>query len=241
MKITELYIFPVKGIGGQQCSSRPLFLHGFEHDRRWMLHDADGNSMNAKRYPALRKIQVDVQQTSGFVFSAASMPTIIVYDDYVAIDTWLTSFLGTECHLIDVEQHRDEHGGRISFSHGYPVLLQSQGSLDDINSRLERPVVMERFRPNLVVDECQPYEEDQWRHIRIGDIEFDFTETCIRCPATTIDPVTAKKSEDEEPYRTLRSYRSNERDEVMLGIYLTPRSAGTISVGDPVVVLEKSS
>ncbi len=98
---------------------------------------------------------------------------------------------------------------------------------------------MERFRPNLVVDGCQPYEEDQWRRIRIGDVEFDFNETCIRCPATTIDPVTAQRSDDEEPYRTLRTYRSNERDEVMLGIYLTPRSAGTIQVGDPVLVLEK--
>eukprot|EP01031_Cornospumella_fuschlensis_P021334 gene21334-26140_t len=56
--------------------------------------------------------------------------------------------------------------GQTSFSDGYPFLLASEGSLNDLNSRLEKPITMERFRPNIVVGNCAPFAEDAWKTVK---------------------------------------------------------------------------
>jgi len=82
-----------------------------------------------------------------------------------------------ECHLVQMSDHRvrgvdpdyGKPGDEVSFADGFPILLITEASLNDLNTRLEHPVSMRRFRPNLVVDGDTPYAEDNWQRIRIGD------------------------------------------------------------------------
>jgi uncharacterized protein YcbX len=104
----------------------------------------------------------------------------------------------------------------------------------DLNGRLEQPVSMSRFRPNIVVSGQEPFEEDSWRRIRIGEIEFAVVKPCSRCVMTTIDDAGEK---GKEPLKTLATYRRNEHG-ACFGQNLVPLSNGHIRVRDELVVLE---
>ncbi|MBL8820941.1 MAG: MOSC domain-containing protein, partial [Planctomyces sp.] len=73
-------------------------------------------------------------------------------------------------HRRPVDPAYDRIGAETGFSDGFPLLLISEASLEDLNSRMERPVEMIRFRPNLVVSGCAPFAEDGWKRLRIGGI-----------------------------------------------------------------------
>ena len=124
---------------------------------------------------------------------------------------------------------------QVGFADGFPFLLISQASLDHLNRRLAAPLPMLRFRPNLVVSGCEPYAEDGWRHLRIGDLEFRVAKPCSRCIIPTIDPTTAQRS--AEPLRTLRGYRRRD-NKVYFGQNLIHDALGRLEVGMPVEVLE---
>ncbi|HEB67953.1 MAG TPA: MOSC domain-containing protein, partial [Gammaproteobacteria bacterium] len=112
-------------------------------------------------------------------------------------------------------------------------------SLADLNRRLAQPVPMRRFRPNLVIEGAEPYAEDTWTRLRIGEVEFEGVKNCSRCVFTTIDPETGTKSADGEPLKTLGTYRLGEGG-IYFGQNLIPRSGGTLRVGDPVEILERN-
>jgi uncharacterized protein YcbX len=94
---------------------------------------------------------------------------------------------------------------------------------------------MNRFRPNIVVSDSTPFGEDNWTTIAIGDLLLDIVKPCARCQITTIDQATAQRG--TEPLRTLATYR-NDRGRILFGQNVIPRSAGRITVGDIVKVLD---
>ena len=96
---------------------------------------------------------------------------------------------------------------------------------------------MQRFRPNVVVTAEEPFAEDQWQRIRIGDAEFEVSWSCARCVLPTVDPATGVKDPNGEPFKTLRSYRRVSGG-VMFGQNLIPRRLGEIRVGDRVELLQ---
>jgi uncharacterized protein YcbX len=158
-------------------------------------------------------------------------------------DAWLSDFLGHACRLVfmpdegvrPVDPRYAQPQDRTAFSDGFPLLLISQPSLDDLNSRLVEPLPMLRFRPNLVVEGCAPYAEDDWRHIRIGDLPLRVVKPCSRCKITTVDPYTAETG--SEPLRTLASYRRQGK-QVYFGQNLIHDRPGELALDMPVEVLE---
>lgn len=97
------------------------------------------------------------------------------------------------------------------------------------------PLAMERFRPNLVVDgDVEPFAEDAWPGIRVGDVELRFAEHCDRCVMTTVDPTTLVRG--QEPLRTLARHRRWD-GKVWFGVRMVPVTTGRVAVGDPVTVL----
>ncbi|WP_426592321.1 MOSC domain-containing protein [Cellulomonas sp. McL0617] len=93
-----------------------------------------------------------------------------------------------------------------------------------------RVLDMRRFRPNLVLDgDLEPFAEDDWSTVVVGDVELRFADTCGRCVMTTIDPDTQRKG--KEPLRTLARHRRRD-GEVWFGIQMVPVRFGTVSVGD---------
>ncbi len=153
---------------------------------------------------------------------------------------WLSNFLGVDAQLVYMPDstHRSTDHGRFetpnSFSDAYPFLLISEASLADLNARLEQPVPMNRFRPNLVVRGCEPFAEDTWKQIQIGDIVFDVAKSCSRCSIPGVEQSTGEQG--KEPLKTLATYRRWDHA-IWFGQNLIAHSEGTLNVGDAVKVL----
>lgn len=163
---------------------------------------------------------------------------------------WLSEFLGARVQLVRMAAHEvrpvdpayAREPAQVGFADGYPLLLISQGSLDDLNDRLrargKSPVPMNRFRPNLVVDGCEPYAEDTWRTIRIGGVTFDLVKPCARCATTTVDQGRGAVPDAQEPLATLATYRRGANGGVMFGQNIIHHSTGRLEVGMPVEVMD---
>lgn len=165
-----------------------------------------------------------------------------VADD--AANGWISAALGREARLAympeDVERPVNpryaQAGDRTSLTDGYPLHVIGSGSLDDLNARLDEPVGVERFRPNLFIEGPPPFDEDDWGDIRVGECELRVVKPCPRCTVTTVDPATGERG--VEPLRMLSTYRKREGG-VMFGQNALHGGGGTIRVGDPVEILSR--
>jgi len=168
-------------------------------------------------------------------------------------DAWLSAFLERPVRLVTMDsaaRRLDPRTGReeraTRFADVLPLLVVSQASLDDLNARLPARIPMDRFRPNIVVTGCEPFDEDLWRVVRVGPVEIELTLACARCAIPTTDQRTAARDPGGEPLRTLATYRRTTRADVEVepnavhfGWRSTPRTSGTVRVGDPVTVLAR--
>ncbi len=172
-----------------------------------------------------------------------------------AADAWLSEVAGEPVRLVYLDDptrrptnpRYSRDGDRVSFADGYPLLLTAESSLAELNEQIaagplaaEGPLPMRRFRPSVVVVGAEAWAEDGWRLLQIGDVVFRAVKGCDRCVLTTIDPDTAAKG--KEPIATLARSR-RWVGKVWFGINLIPdsaRDAGSISIGDPVRILEQS-
>uniref|UniRef100_A0A8B9S8X8 Mitochondrial amidoxime reducing component 2 n=1 Tax=Apteryx owenii TaxID=8824 RepID=A0A8B9S8X8_APTOW len=165
---------------------------------------------------------------------------------------WITTFLNTEPYrlvhfepsmvprkskdIINLFRTTDE----VAYPDCSPVLILTEASLEDLNTRLEKKVKIENFRPNILVTGCSAYEEDSWEEILIGDVEMKGTVSCARCILTTVNPDTGVLDR-KEPLETLKSYRLCDpsqqhlyKSSPLFGRYFAVDKTGTIQVGDPV-------
>ena len=266
MKVTEINIYPIKSTRRIALNESEVLPRGLPWDRRWMLVDEHNNFITARQHPSLATVQTEIdgdslvvvadagealrlplspgqQQTARVTVWRDSVDAVLVNPE---AHTWFSDFLGISCRLVQmtdgltrgVDQYYGQADDEVSFADGFPLLLITGASLVDLNSRLENPVDMRRFRPNLVVDGDVPYAEDEWQRFRVGEVEFEGVENCSRCIFTTVDPDRGIKSPDKEPLRTLSTYRRRPEGGVFFGQNLIPRSAGVIRVGDPVTPLD---
>jgi hypothetical protein len=133
----------------------------------------------------------------------------------------------------------------VNFADGYPYLMAATASLAELNQRIveihqqpSQAISMNRFRPNIVIETQQPFIEDTWRKIQIGEIVFNSIKPCSRCIMTTIDQQSGVKNELREPLRTLGTFRQFGEQGVLFGEEMIPRNAGIVNVGDQLEVLE---
>lgn len=119
-------------------------------------------------------------------------------------------------------------------------MMMNVASVDELNTRLDKPVTPLQFRPNFVVKGPEAWEEDHWKWVRIGnDVTFKVIQPCTRCMLTTVDPSNGERSKDEEPVKTLRKYRLFDNissTSPVLGIHLGLRQPGSVRTGDAVYV-----
>ena len=264
MRLAGIRIYPVKSCGGIPVASAVLEPRGFAGDRRYMLVDERGRFLTQREHPRMATVRVHGAD-GGWVVEApgqgtlslpASLPSgpqraATVWGDNLrlteadpAVNQWFTDALAMPCRLLNMsEAHlrrlkpgRGRDGDQVSLADGAPVLLTATASLAQLNERLPRPVGMVNFRPNLIAETVTPFEEDHWGRIRVGEVELDVGWACTRCVLTTIDPETAEKDPDEEPIRTLKTFRRGPEG-VMFGQNLIPRRLGTVRVGDPIDIL----
>jgi len=125
-----------------------------------------------------------------------------------------------------------------------PFHLGSLESINDLNTRLENPIKIYNFRPNIIVSGVDtPYGEDYWREIQIGDkVKLRWFRSCLRCLLPTVDQETGIRDPAQEPWKTLQTYRRKPDlygPKAQFGTYLGPIEHGIIRVGDRVNVLRE--
>jgi uncharacterized protein YcbX/ferredoxin len=267
--LQSLHIYPIKSAAGIALSNSWVDDFGLSFDRRFVLTDPSGLFITARTEPTLCLIKVNLSE-QGLILTAPDMPAlhisyhmlskvykdISVWDDGIKAqyghknyDLWFSQYLNKPCQLLYFGEQsqryvRNSHK-QVAFADGYPLLLLSQASLDDLNRKmslqLNQSVSMSQFRPNLVVDHCDAFAEDTWQHIRIGEVEFEISKPCSRCIFTTVDPKNAEKHPQQEPLTTLKNYRQVASGDVMFGQNLIALNQGSIKQGDEIVILKKQS
>ncbi len=264
--VSSIDIYPIKSTAGISLSNTWIDQYGLSFDRRFVLTDLQGQFITARSKAKLCLVSSSLTQY-GLILTAPNMPKLpISYahfsDHYQAInlwqdtvqaqycateyDRWFSQYLQTPCKLVYFgEQSKrsvtDSHQS-VAFADGYPLLLISQASLDDLNSRLiDQYVPMAQFRPNIVVSNTEAFAEDNWRRIAIANVEFELVKPCSRCIFTTIDSTTGERHPQQQPLSTLKAYRQLASGEVLFGQNLIALNEGKISLGDQVEILKKQS
>jgi len=262
--LQTISIYPIKSSSGIQLSSSWVEELGLAFDRRFVVASPTGEMFTARTEPRLCLIQSNLT-ANGINITAPGMPALLIEyaklsDEYQQVtvwdstihsqkgaeqyNQWFTRYLGKPAQLLffgeNSERFVKNKNSQVGFADGYPLLLISQQSLADLNQKLSASnvVSMTQFRPNIVVDGCASFDEDTWKHIRIGEVEFEITTPCSRCIFTTINPETAEQHSQQEPLKTLMNYRQVESGDVMFGQNLVPLNQGQIKMGDKVEVLE---
>ncbi|HEX2729229.1 MAG TPA: MOSC N-terminal beta barrel domain-containing protein [Rubrobacteraceae bacterium] len=263
ISVSGIRVYPIKSAAGIVLDEAIVEERGFRHDRRWMLVDDNGVFLSQREAPRLALVRVAITDDALVVaapgMSALQVPlqpepatvvSTIIWRDVVEswpvgekASRWFREFLGTPCSLVylpetsvrPVDPAYSTDRDQVGLADGFPFLLLSEASLGDLNSRMERPLPMDRFRPNLIVRDCGPFAEDGWRRVRIGPVDFRVVKPCARCAITLVDQQTAVTG--KEPLRTLARYRKRGSD-VLFGQNLIHDLTGTVRVGDAVQVIE---
>lgn len=261
--ISELLIYPVKSLGGIRMESCRVTDRGFEHDRRWMLVDAKNRFITQREFPELVFFRTAILGNNICITDkrdncSISIPLVTNGGETIAVDIW-----DDRCEAICMDQPISdwfserllqpvrmvympdqsrrpvdpayaENGELTSFSDGYPVLIIGEASLQDLNRRLEIPITMDRFRPNIVFKGELPFEEDGFLEIFSGDVQFRAVKPCARCILTTTDQESGIRS--PEPLKTLSVYRKL-NNKIYFGQNLLVLKIGRIQVGDKLTIL----
>ena len=265
LSISHLYVYPIKSLGGIELSSAQLTDRGFEHDRRWMLVDEDHCFLTQREFPQMALLRTAIHANELTVYEKGNevdkisvnlyptgngMMKVQVWDDVCdaiqmsdEVNQWFSQKLNRVCKLVympDVSKRKVDVGYALNnditgFSDAFPVLMIGQASLDDLNSRLEIPVPMNRFRPNIVFTGGLAFEEDTMQHFQINKNDFFAVKPCARCVVTTTDQETGITA--KEPLKTLAAYRTG-NNKVYFGQNILYKNEGMIKVGDELKVLE---
>ncbi|TDB68173.1 MOSC domain-containing protein [Arundinibacter roseus] len=258
LTLSELWIYPVKSLGGISISQSEVEERGLRYDRRWMIVDESGVFVTQRSVHSMALIDVAFSE-GGFSLTHRShsekslflpfqpvskkVVQVRVWDDELPalsvsdeLDSGLSEWFGRSVRLVLmpessqrlVDPRYAKHNETVSFADGYPVLLIGQSSLDTLNAKLEEPVSMKRFRPNLVITGSEPFAEDSWTNVRIGTAEFLVVKPCARCVLTTVDPLTGETG--SEPLKTLATFRK-QGNKILFGQNLLPLP-GQLAVGD---------
>lgn len=266
LTLSQIYIYPIKSLGGISVPSALVESRGLQFDRRWMLVDESGKFLTQRTFAEMALLEVSLQSeglvinhktkniTPLFVPYAPTTNNILavqIWDDSCSAvevssmaNKWFTQALNRFCRLVympDSTQRQADleyanFGDVVSFADSYPILLIGENSLQDLNNRLSEPVPMNRFRPNLVFTGGTPFTEDSWHHFQIGELSFKGVKPCGRCGVITIDQATTQKS--QEPLRTLATYRTApEKNQILFGQNVIPVTFHKkIKIGDSIIV-----
>jgi uncharacterized protein len=264
--VSHLYVYPIKSLGGVSLSSVNITDRGFEYDRRWMLIDDNNNFLTQREFAVMALLQVEIVVEGLKVFHKENETDFIIIpfkplkNERVntniwgvpctpllvsdKIDQWFSVALNSPCRLVymddDTQVKIDERynidNSLTSFSDGFPILMISEASLQDLNSRATEQVPMNRFRPNIVIRNARAFEEDSMKEFVINGITFYGAKPSARCVITTINQSTTEKG--KEPLKTLATYRSK-NNKIYFGENVIAAGTGEINMGDEIIVIER--
>ena len=258
MNVSAINLYPIKSMRGIALEQAHVCSNGLEHDRRWMLVNPASQMITQRECPLLATLTPRIASDGLWIAVPQGRDVFVPYDAAnwtdreVTVDVWghayvgvaaiseinavLSEIIGMPCQLLSIRADVFRTKRDVAFHDDSPILIISESSLEELNRRLAVPLPMNRFRPNIVVRDATPFDEDTWRQIMIGDASFRAIKACERCVTTTIDQATGVPC-GPEPLATLAKFRRTGQG-VAFGQYYRPEQApATIRVGDPVNVL----
>lgn len=236
------------------------FLTQRAHPRMALIQpalDATALFLNAPEMPTLRiSLRAGESDAPAVPIRIWNSDTL-GHDEGDMAGRWFSDYLGLRCRLYrvhpdarrlagpqlvadwrqrrsDLEDFPQDH--LVGFADSFPFLITNQASLEDLNRHLaardQSPVAMSRFRPNIVIQGLEAYEEDYLSSLCVGSLLLALVKRCTRCPMPNVDPLTGEAG--DEPMNTLRSYRNFEAG-VLFGVNAVVAGAqpgAVLSVGD---------
>jgi uncharacterized protein YcbX len=260
--VSQLNVYPVKGLKGIAVDSSPATPRGLAHDRRFVVVDGEGHFLSQRELPLMATVWTEIaggelrlaapdhDEVAVPLEPAGGEPLVATVwnSECAAIapspeaDRWLSEVLGRPCRLAYMPESTrrtssERHAGPghlVGFADGFAFLVVSEASLAALNARLERPVPMDRFRANIVVSGCEAFAEDGWGEFAVGSATLRMAKPCGRCQVTTTDQATGELT-GPEPLATLSAWRMSAEYGARFGMNAVTLRPGAIRVGDALV------
>lgn len=268
LKISQLFIYPVKSLRGISLSSGLVTDRGLQNDRRWMIVDNHNNFLTLREFPKMALLKVELQEDGlkieslehpgtnlkvPFTIDIGGLESVTIWNATVEAkrvgkeaDNWFSDMLGIRCKLVfmpessmrpvDTTSGYAPKGKFTSFADAYPFMMLGESSLEDLNNRMQIPVTINRFRPNIVFSGGYPYQEDNIEDFTISNIKFTGLENCGRCMIPNVDPEKGAFNTDREPIKSLSKYRLRNK-KIEFGRNVVHQGTGIIKVGDEIQIV----
>lgn len=241
-RVKKLVIYPVKSCAGIEVQSAVVTKRGFLYDRAFMIVDEKGNFVTQRKKPTMALIKTELDHQRGLLILTApgmsqlevpltesateEVRTVTVWGhacDGRVIDTqgWFSKFLDLpSLELVRMDNNwvrptdpKVAPKGQMAFADGFAFLLASEGSVEEVSRRANMPVEMDRFRPNIVVDECEAFAEDKWTNIVFASqppMKAKVVQPCSRCSMPDVDQQTAIYDKEMRVTKALKTFRTGE-------------------------------
>ena len=259
--LSKIIIYPIKSLGGILLESSEVTERGLKYDRRYMLVDDNNKFITIRQHPEFLFYKLEIGEngfeighkdktdrlTIPLLIESGDLIKVKVWSDEVDallasdnINSWFTDQLGFSCRLVYipddserlVEPERVSGNKNVSFADEYPMLIVGQNSIEDLNAKIEEEITYDRFRPNMVFEGGEAYDEFLWNRISIGSAELQCIKPCTRCIVITMNPQTAEVG--KEPLKTLFKQRID--DKMVFGENTVTIKDGVVKVGDVIDV-----
>lgn len=262
--VSQLFIYPIKSLAGIPLNMSNVIEGGFEYDRVLMISEPDGTFITARQFPELLKLKTSIVDNNILVSTPYNESITIKFDEFtesneptevwgnhftshiapIRINQFFSHILQKDVQLRWIGTNLTRRTKRypqtaVSFADGYPYLLLNEASFNYLQQRCSEKLDIQQFRSNIIIQDALPFAEDGWKTIKIGNVIFDIVKPCSRCELTTFNIDTAKPLANNEPLNTLRYFRTDEQGEIDFGMNMIARNFGSISIDDPVEILER--
>jgi uncharacterized protein YcbX len=262
--ISQLYIYPIKSLGAVSISEAVMENEGLRGDRRFMLVDAAGKFITQRTQPELTRFVLSESTSGFVVTDSVtglkkeltwnpmvgSWIQVEIWEDTLQAlevlegwSAWFSNALSQQVKLVRItkeqprlmqSKYQTSMAKNTSFADSLPLLLVGSGSYNALEERTGSPVDRLRFRPNIIVKESEPFVEDTWGEIKIGEVSLSGAKPCARCPLVNVDPLSGES--DKKTLKTLASFRTINH-KVYFGQQFVPISVGEIRVGMEVQII----
>jgi uncharacterized protein YcbX len=258
MKITEINFFPIKSLAGISLKEAQVRKTGLENDRKIMLTDEENRFITMREFPKLCLFATDWAE-NGIAVSAQGEKILIphlpetdifenvrIWQDEVRAEIYpaifgefFSDFFGKKIRLAkiagdrQVDENYAQKGDFTNFADAYPVLIANEKSLDFVSKHSGIKTEMRRFRPSIVFDGNEAFEEQHFTKIALKsnpNRTFRLVKPCARCLVTTVNPATGEKTGDE-PLKTLAQYNQI-NGKIIFGMNAVPDFEEIIRLGD---------
>lgn len=259
MKVAELWIYPIKGIGGQKLENAFATESGFLNDRRFMLIDENNKFISQRSHPTLACLEASILDEKLIVQDKVDSNKIINIDPEILqnhvidasvwkskvesqtfqneVNQWFSNYLNDNVRLVKQKSFACRTRSLpfkpnkigLSYADGYPYLVLSKASVADLAERMQEPVDLRQFRANIIVDDCQAYEEDLLKSFSIHEAGFKMVKPCKRCPVININQDTGESHQNV--VKAVSKYRRQENS-IIFGMNAANVKEGIVKVNE---------